>query len=79
MKLLYIGNKLSIHGINATTVETLSEKFLESGYEVVSVSNKLNFFSRILDMIRACFFEKNINYIIIDTYSTKAFCYAFFL
>ena len=78
MKLLYIGNKLSIHGINATTVETLSEKFLESGFELVSVSNKLNFFSRILDMIRACIFEKNIGYIIIDTYSTKAFWYAFF-
>lgn len=78
MKLLYIGNKLSIHGINATTVETLSEKFSESGYQVVSVSNKLNFFVRMFEMMQTCLLEKNISYIIIDTYSTKAFWYAFF-
>ncbi|MDK2771389.1 MAG: glycosyltransferase family 4 protein, partial [Flavobacterium sp.] len=74
----YIGNKLSIHGINATTVETLSEKFSESGYQVVSVSNKLNFFVRMFEMMQTCLLEKNISYIIIDTYSTKAFWYAFF-
>ncbi|MBD3723636.1 MAG: glycosyltransferase family 4 protein [Flavobacteriaceae bacterium] len=78
MKLLYIGNKLSIHGINATTVETLSEKFSEIGYQVVSVSNKLNFFVRMFEMMQTCLLEKNISYIIIDTYSTKAFWYAFF-
>ncbi|MCO6174162.1 glycosyltransferase family 4 protein [Flavobacterium sp. NRK F10] len=77
MKLLYIGNKLTRHGINATTVETLGKALQEEGYEVVSVSDKKNFFHRILEMAVACAFQKNVDYVLIDTYSTKAFWYAF--
>ena len=77
MKLLYLGNKLSSHGLNKTTVETLGENLLEEGFTVVSVSSKKNFFLRFLEMIWVTLTAKNISYLLIDTYSTKAFWFAF--
>lgn len=77
MKLLYLGNKLSSHGLNKTTVETLGENLLEEGFTVVSVSSKKNFFLRFLEMFWVTLTAKNISYLLIDTYSTKAFWYAF--
>lgn len=44
MKILYIGNKLSSHGLNKTTVETLGENLAKEGFEVVSVSGRKSFF-----------------------------------
>ncbi|NHN26182.1 glycosyltransferase family 4 protein [Flavobacterium jejuense] len=77
--LLYIGNKLSKHGFNKTTVETLETSFEEEGYKVYSVSDKKSFFFRILDMIFTLIkLSRKIDYVLIDTYSTKAFWYAFF-
>src|SRR5690606_26029918 len=78
MKLLYIGNKLSSHGLNKTTVETLGENLAKEGFEVVSVSGRKSFFLRLLEMIWAALTTKNISYLLIDTYSTKAFWFAFF-
>lgn len=76
-KLLYIGNKLSQHGLNKTTVETLGESLNEDGYEVVSVSSKKNFFLRLFDMVFTLLRNSNrTDYVLIDTYSTKAFWYA---
>jgi glycosyltransferase involved in cell wall biosynthesis len=77
MKLLYLGNKLSSHGLNKTTVETLGENLLEEGFTVVSVSGKKNFFLRFLEMFWVTLTARNISYLLIDTYSTKAFWYAF--
>ncbi len=77
MKLLYIGNKLSSHGLNKTTVETLGENLAEEGFAVVSVSDKKNFFLRLLEMIWITLTESKVDYVIIDTYSTNAFWYAF--
>lgn len=77
MKILYLGNKLSKHGLNKTTVETLGESLLNEGFNVVSVSNKKNFFFRLIEMIFCTIFSKNVSYLLIDVYSTKAFWYAF--
>ena len=77
INLLYIGNKLSQHGLNKTTIETLGESLKEEGYEVVSVSSKKNFFFRLFDMIFVLLCNSNkTDYVLIDTYSTKAFWYA---
>lgn len=78
MKILYIGNKLSSHGLNKTTVETLGENLAEEGFAVVSVSSKKNFILRLFDMIWTTLTESKVAYVIIDTYSTKAFWFAFF-
>ena len=78
MKILYLGNKLSKHGINKTTVETLGENLSKSGFEVVSYSYKKNSFLRILDMLFGMLKHRDSAYILIDTYSTAAFWFAFF-
>ena len=76
--LLYIGNKLSKHGLNKTTVETLGTSLEEEGYSVYTTSDKKSFIFRILDMIFTVIrLSQKIDCILIDTYSTKAFWYAF--
>lgn len=78
MKLLYLGNQLSKHGYNKTTIETLGVQLEQEGYEVNYASNKMTFLFRLLDMMLAVFiYRKKVTCILIDTYSTKAFWYAF--
>lgn len=77
-KILYIGNKISKHGFNKTTIETLGTSLEEEGYFLFYTSNKKNQLLRLLDMIWATFrYAKKVDYIIIDTYSTSSFWYAF--
>jgi glycosyltransferase involved in cell wall biosynthesis len=78
MKILYLGNKLSIHGINKTTVETLGENLSQSGFTVVSYSSKKNSLLRIFEMLFGMLKHRDSNYVLIDTYSTSAFWFAFF-
>ena len=78
MKLLYLGNKLSIHGFNKTTIETLGIQLEQEGYVVYYASNKKAFLFRLLDMMLAVFiYRKQVSYVLIDTYSTRAFWYSF--
>lgn len=78
MKLLYLGNQLSKHGFNKTTIETLGLQLEQEGYEVYYASNKKTFLFRLLDMMLTVFiYRKKVTCILIDTYSTKAFWYAF--
>lgn len=79
-KILYIGNKLSIHGNTTTSIETLGG-FLESeGYTLYYSSSKKNKILRMLDMILATFkYSRKIDYVLIDTYSTQNFWYAFII
>lgn len=79
MKILYIGNQLSKHGLNKTTIETLGPNLEKEGIEVFYASNKRIFLFRMLDMLFTLFKCRNkVSYVLIDTYSTKAFWYAFF-
>lgn len=76
-KILYLGNKLSQHGINKTTVETLGEQLSQSGFTVVSYSSKKNSLLRISAMLFGILKHRDVAYILIDTYSTSAFWFAF--
>ncbi len=77
-KLLYIGNKLEQHGFNKTTIETLGPLLEKEGFEVIYASTKRNFVLRCCDMLLTIIKHRaTTNYILIDTYSTKAFWYAF--
>ena len=79
MKLLYLGNRLSKHGFNKTTIETLGLQLEQEGFGVYYASNKKSFPFRMLDMMwSVVLYRKQVSYILIDTYSTKAFWYAFF-
>jgi glycosyltransferase involved in cell wall biosynthesis len=76
--LLYIGNQLSKHGFNKTTIETLGLQLEQEGFSVFYASNKKSFPSRMIDMMKTVFQYRNqVDYLLIDTYSTKAFWYAF--
>lgn len=76
--LLYIGNKLSSKGLNVTTIDTLSKQIASEGYSVVTSSSKKNQLLRLFDMLLSVIVNRKADYVLIDTYSTSAFWYAFF-
>lgn len=76
--LLYIGNKLSKHGYTPTSIETLGAFFSNEGFQVNYASSKKNKAIRFLDMLLKTFYYRaKTDYVIIDTYSTSNFWYAF--
>ena len=71
--LLYIGNKLTKHGKTPTSVDTLSTQF-EELFNVISVSDKLNLFFRMYDIVSSIIKRrKRVDAILIDTYSSLNF------
>jgi len=76
--ILYIGNKISKHGFNKTSIETLGVHLEQESFTVFYSSDKKMFLFRLLDMMLSVFKYRNkVSYILMDTYSTKAFWYAF--
>jgi glycosyltransferase involved in cell wall biosynthesis len=76
--LLYIGNKLSDHGYTSTSIETLGSFLEAEGFTVHYASSKKSKPLRMLEMILMTFkYAKKVDYVLIDTYSTKNFWYAF--
>lgn len=76
--LLYIGNKLSQHGASVTSIETLGPLFEGEGYNVFYASSKKNVFLRLLDMLlKVVLLRNKVDVVLIDTYSTSNFWYAF--
>ncbi|MFK7050335.1 Glycogen synthase [Flavobacterium columnare] len=79
IQVLYLGNNLSAKGYNATTIDTLSSQLKSIGYEVSVASSFKNPFFRLIDMFFAVVKHRKTNYLLIDTYSTSAFWYTFFI
>jgi glycosyltransferase involved in cell wall biosynthesis len=78
--LLYIGNKLSDHGYTLTSIETLGTFLEGEGFNVYYASSKKNKIWRMLEMIiKTIRYAKKVDYVLIDTYSTKNFWYAFII
>ncbi len=76
--ILYIGNNLSLPNSNVTTLQLLTKLLKQDGYKVVCTSSKTNQVLRLIDMLFSVVKYRNtINYILIDTYSTRNFYYAF--
>jgi len=76
-KLLYLGNALSQHGINVSSIETLTPLLQNEGYEVIVASSKKNKVFRFLDMLFVTLrYARKSDYVLIDTYSTLNFWYA---
>ena len=76
--LLYIGNKLSQNGKTVTTIETLSHLLKQDGFKVKAVSTKQNKWLRLLDMLSSIVLQVRwADYVLIDTYSTQNFYYAY--
>ena len=78
--LLYIGNKLSKHGNNTTSIETLGLFLENEGYTVFYASSKKNKLFRLFDMIfKTIQFRNRVQFVLIDVYSTNNFWYAFII
>lgn len=76
--ILYIGNQLSQKNKTATTIDTLSALLQGEGYNVTKTSNKKNRVLRLLDMLfHIIKRKKNTDVVLIDTYSTTNFYYAY--
>ncbi|TXG38883.1 glycosyltransferase family 4 protein [Seonamhaeicola maritimus] len=75
---LYIGNRLKCSGSNQTPIEVLGVLLEDEGYTTFYASSKLNKGLRFLDMLWACFRYRNqVDLVLIDTYSTLNFYYAY--
>ncbi|REG98292.1 glycosyltransferase family 4 protein [Flavobacterium aquicola] len=75
--LLYIGNKLSKHGATPTTIETLGPLLEHDGFNIRYSSSQKNQFLRLLHMLWSVFKYRKADFVLIDTYSTANFWYAF--
>jgi glycosyltransferase involved in cell wall biosynthesis len=77
-RILYIGNNLSEVGKTQTTIESLSKNLREEGYTVYVFSNKKLKLWRLFDMLFAVLkYASKVDYVLIDTYSTQNFLYAY--
>lgn len=75
--LLYIGNKLSEHGFTKTNIETLGPQLESEGYTVNYAGTKRNPLPRLAEMLWSIFtYRHSVNVVLIDTYSSKAYWYA---
>lgn len=74
-KLIYVGNQLSGHGFTPTSIETLGEK-LGDDFEVIRASSFKNVVFRMLDIWKTILKHRKADYLLIDTYSTSAFFFA---
>ncbi|MGL4518494.1 MAG: glycosyltransferase family 4 protein, partial [Phocaeicola sp.] len=77
--LLYIGNKLALHGRNPTGIDTLGSLLEGEGYRLSYAASQKNKGLRFLMMLAKVSFVSNIDYVLIDTYSTTNFWYAFWV
>ncbi len=79
--LIYIGNKSNNkNNTNLSSIDLLEPLLVESGYNVFSASNKKNIVARLFHMLWICMKYRNkVDYVLIDTYSTLNFYYAYFV
>ncbi|WP_047547838.1 glycosyltransferase family 4 protein [Psychroserpens sp. Hel_I_66] len=78
--ILYIGNNLKNSKSNISGIQILGPLLESEGYHVQYASSKTNKALRLFDMIKSCLsFFKKVDVVIIDTYSTQNFYYAFII
>lgn len=76
--LVYIGNKLSSKGKTESTIDTLGKHLEQEGFNLLYASTYSNQLLRFLDMLWTVFRNrKSTDYVLIDTYSTLNFYYAY--
>ncbi len=76
--ILYIGNNLVEKTNYATSMDILSSLLKVEGFTIYKSSSTSNKILRLLEMCFAVFhYRTKVNYVLIDTYSTSNFYYAF--
>src|SRR6187549_3747019 len=75
---LYLGNKLSKHGFTPTSVETLGPRLEGLKFRIETRSSYRNELLRLADMLWAIIkYRQEKPVVLIDTYSTNAFWFAY--
>lgn len=79
--LIYIGNQSGVSKkANVSSIDILGPLLEDSGYKIHYASNKESILLRLLQMLWVCFKNrKHADYVLIDTYSTLNFYYAYFV
>lgn len=78
VNVLYIGNNLFEKTGYPSTLQTLSELLKNEGFVIRTTSSKLNVVVRMLDMVLNILkYQNTTDVVLIDTYSTLNFYYAF--
>lgn len=78
-KILYIGNNLTQKSKYNSTLTTLSKLLINEGFDILISSNQKIKTLRLIDMCWAVIKnKKNIDLVLIDTFSTANFYYAYF-
>ncbi|MBT8272453.1 MAG: glycosyltransferase family 1 protein, partial [Bacteroidia bacterium] len=73
-KILYIGNNLKTKNANISSIQALGGFLEQEGFKMYYSSSQLNKIARMIDMIITLMKYKNkVDYVIIDTYSTRNF------
>lgn len=76
--IIYVGNMLSKKGSNQTSIETLALFLQNLNYDIKRTSDKKNQILRLVDMLYTIYkSSKKVDYILIDTYSTNGFWFAY--
>lgn len=77
-KLLYLGNDLATNSKYHSAYATLKINLAKERYEVKTASSQQHQFLRLIDMLWAVLkYAKKVDYILVDTFSTNAFYFAF--
>lgn len=77
--ILYLGNKLSHYGLTKGVIETLGPQLESEGFKVTYAGIRKNMVLRMLEMLFSVLRHSRwVDYVLIDTYSTSAFWYAWF-
>ncbi|MDZ4756760.1 MAG: glycosyltransferase family 4 protein [Bacteroidota bacterium] len=77
--IVYVGNMLSVHGSSVGVIEVLSQRFSKK-YTVVSTSSKKQIIPRFFQMLWTVYKNrKNCKVVLIDSYSSLAFWYTYFI
>ena len=78
LSILYIGNKISHFGFTPGVIETLGPLLEKEGYRVYYAGTQKNQGLRLGEMLwKTATTGRRVDYILIDTYSTSAFWYAY--
>lgn len=77
LRILYIGNKLAVHGRTPTAIDTLGPLLEQEGHTLHYAGSQLKQSARLRNMLYTIWqHRKTVDLVLIDTYSTTAFYYA---
>ncbi len=77
-RILYLGNKLAAKGFTPTTIDVLGPLLEKEGFGITYASSYKSKVFRVLDMVFTIWKErKEVDFVLLDTYSTQYFWFAY--